>query len=89
MRTTLTLEDHLARRLKDEARRRGISFKEIVNEAIERGLAAADSPRPPASRFRVKATAGGFRAGVDIRKLNQLVDELELERAGDLIIRDR
>ena len=38
MRTTLTFEDDLARRLREMARRRGISFKEAVNETLRRGL---------------------------------------------------
>ena len=33
--------------------------------------------------------ACGFRAGIDLMKLHQLVDELEIERAGLLVIRDR
>lgn len=89
MRTTLTIDDDLARRLKEEARRSRRSFKEVVNEVIARGLSAADAPAGPAAPFRVEATAAGFRPGVDIRKLSKLVDELELERAGDLIVRDR
>lgn len=89
MRTTLTLEDDLAKRLKEDARRSGRSFKEVVNEAIRRGLVAGEPPGPQARKFRIKARALGFRAGIDVRKLNQLVDELELDRADSLIIRDR
>lgn len=89
MRTTLTIDDDLARRLKEQARRSRRSFKEVVNEAIARGLSATEAPSPPMARFRVKATAAGFRPGIDIRKLSKLVDELELERAGELIVRDR
>lgn len=89
MRTTLTIDDDLARRLGEEARRSRRSFKEVVNEVIARGLSAAEAPGPSMAPFRVEATAAGFRPGIDIRKLNQLVDELEVERAGELIIRDR
>jgi hypothetical protein len=35
-------------------------------------------PRP----FRVRPKACGFRAGIDLTKLNQLADDLEIERAG-------
>ena len=34
--------------------------------------------RPP--RFVVEATASDFRRGVDVLKLNQLSDELEIEQ---------
>ncbi len=89
MRTTLTLDDDLARELRDEARRTGRSFKEVVNEAVRRGLSAGPEPGRRPRRFRVRAKACGFRAGIDIMKLNQLVDELEIERAATVVIRDR
>ena len=41
MRTTLTLDDDLAAELDRTARRLGRSFKDVVNETIRRGLAAA------------------------------------------------
>lgn len=87
MRTTLTLDDDLARRLREEARRTGRPFKEVVNEAIRRGLAAPGGGTR--KKFRVKASPRGFRAGIDLGRLNQLVDELELDRASALVIRDR
>jgi hypothetical protein len=88
MRTTLTLDDDLARRLREEARRSGRPFKDVVNEAIRRGLASGEGGGRP-RRFRVKPSACGFRAGVDLGRLNQLADEIELERAAALVIRDR
>jgi hypothetical protein len=78
MRTTLTLEDELAERLKRLARTTGQSFKEVVNSAIRRGLSIGDGPPPGQKPFRVEPKACGFRAGVDPTKLNQLYDELEL-----------
>ena len=89
MRTTLTLEDDLAKQLHEEARRSGKSFKETVNEAIRRGLRTGASPGRRPARFRVRPSACGFRPGIDVRKLNQLVDELEIEHAGAVIVRDR
>jgi predicted transcriptional regulator len=38
MRTTLTLDDDVAAKLKTEAQRAGRPFREIVNEALRRGL---------------------------------------------------
>ena len=50
MRTTLTLDPDVALLLKKRAARLHLSFKEVVNEAIRRGLAAGDRgldrPRP-------------------------------------------
>ena len=39
MRTTLTIDDHLARALKERAHRSGKPFKQIVNETLRAGLA--------------------------------------------------
>ncbi len=79
MRTTLTLDDDLALQLKEAARSSGESFKDIVNSALRRGLRQAGKPEPSLPRFVVEPKACGFRAGVDLRKLNQLVDDLEME----------
>jgi Arc/MetJ family transcription regulator len=74
MRTTLTIDDDLAHELQEAARKSGKPFKDIVNDALRKGLG-----RP--QRFRVRPKACGFRAGIDIAKLNQLVDDVEIERA--------
>lgn len=88
MRTTLTLDDDLARELKEIARRTDRSFKEVVNEALRRGLARGDKPLDRLPPFEVQPVACGFRAGVDVVKLNQLADELELEDFGEELLRD-
>lgn len=79
MRTTLTIDDDLAAAMKRSARRSGRSFKAVVNEAIRRGLSTGE--KPPGSRepFRVLSAPRGFLPGVDPLKLNQLVDELEVD----------
>ena len=82
MRTTLTLEDELAERLKRLARTTGQSFKEVVNTAIRKGLSIGDGPAPDQEPFRVAPKACGFRPGLDPTKLNQLYDDLELEESG-------
>jgi len=70
-----------ARRLRELARREGRSFKEVVDEALRRGLAAQEVAEP-AKRYRVETFRSGFRAGVDPLRLNQLVDELEPPSSG-------
>ena len=87
MRTTVTLEPELAERLKNLAHRRRTSFKEILNEAIRRGLAAGDAARQEAP-FVVEPHDGGFKPGVDPQRLNQLVDELEVEDFANQARRD-
>lgn len=79
MRTTLTLEDDLARELQERARRNGVTFKEVVNAAIRSGLSRGEDPATRLPDFVVDARPCGFRAGIDPRKLNQLNDELEAD----------
>ena len=80
MRTTLTLEDDLARRLKELSRRAGRPFKDVLNETLRRGLTSQEVAEP-AEPYRVDTFRSGFRAGVDPLRLNQLVDELESDRS--------
>src|SRR4029077_17308544 len=79
MRTTLTLDEDLARQLQEMARRAGISFKEIVNDTLRKGINRGEKPAAQIPRFTVKPKACGFRSGVDPLRLNQLNDELEME----------
>jgi hypothetical protein len=44
MRTTLTLEDDVAAKLKTEAQQTGRPFREIVNETLRRGWKAGTPP---------------------------------------------
>jgi hypothetical protein len=82
MRTTLTLDDDLAKRLKQIARQGGRSFKEVTNEAIRRGLSAGAPQVEGVRPFRVEPKACGFKPGVDPLKLNQIYDDLEIEESG-------
>lgn len=78
MRTTVTLDPDVAAKLKRLAHATRRSFKATLDEVLRRGLSAqerAATQRP----FVVKPHAGGFRAGVDPAKLNQLLDQLDAE----------
>ena len=83
MRTTLTLDDDLATKLRALAHRRRVSFKEVVNSVLRRGLVAQESRSRSSPPFRVEAFRSAFRPGVDPLKLNQLSDELEARRFGE------
>ena len=76
MRTTLTLDDDVHRKLESETRRTGRSFKDVVNEHLRRSLVAA---KPPSQRnqFRVKARSMDLRPGVDLSNIEVLLDELD------------
>jgi hypothetical protein len=59
MRTTLTLDDDVAARLKAAVREQRRPFKLLVNETLRRGLEAIDGPRPRRRPFRTR----GFDLG--------------------------
>jgi hypothetical protein len=75
MRTTLTLDDDVAAKLKAESRRAGRPFREIVNETLRRGLTSR--------RLTVQRQA--FNAKV--RDLGDLKPGLSLDRVAELIER--
>jgi hypothetical protein len=80
MRTTITFEPDVAARVKQEQRRTGKGLKALVNEALRLGLGLSGNPAP-APRFEVRPHAFGFKPGIDLDRMNQLVDELESEEA--------
>lgn len=77
MRTTLTLDDALARELKDVAHRRGESFKEVVNRALAEGLRAMKQPARSTPYRPTTYSMGDAR--VDLDRALQLASELEAE----------
>ena len=76
MRTTLTVADAVNNRLRRIAGERNISYKDVVNDALALGLEQLEAAetRP---RYQVEAKDYGLKNGIDSRKLNQLVDELD------------
>ena len=78
MRTTLTIDSDVERLLQREMRRTSRSMKAVLNDALRAGLGMRGKP-PRARRFKVEPHAFGFKPGVDVDRLNQLVDEMEAE----------
>ncbi len=77
MRTTLTLDDDVAAKLKAETRLRGTSFKEVVNEYLRLGLHAKKTQRPRRP-FRVEARdLGALRPGLSLDNIGDLLEQLE------------
>lgn len=77
MRTTLTLNDDVAVRLKAEARRGGRSFRDVVNETLRRGPASqrATSKR---SVFKVEARdLGELKPGLALDNVAELIEQIE------------
>ena len=76
MRTTVTIDPDVERRIKDRMAREKLSMKQVINEGLRRGLTA--SPVPEREPFRVEPHSFGLRPGIDQDKLNQLADELDV-----------
>jgi len=73
MRTTLTIDNDVAAKLKAESRRAGRPFREIVNETLRRGLASR----------QVTAQRQAFR--IEVRDLGNLKPGLSLDNVGELV----
>jgi hypothetical protein len=80
MRTTLTIDDRIARDLKQIARRSGKPLKVVVNETLQAGLAASQDGKKP-KRYRLRPVSlGAVRQGIDLDKSLALADVLEDEK---------
>jgi hypothetical protein len=73
MRTTVTLDEDVAARLKQAARERGISFKEALNTSVRQGLEGETLYQP----YRVPTRRLGARPGLDLDRALALASELE------------
>jgi hypothetical protein len=75
VRTTLSLDDDVARLLDKESRRSGASFKEVVNHFLRLGLMA--KKRPARKRFVVTPCKLDLPASLSYDDVEQLLEALE------------
>lgn len=75
MRTTLSLDEDVARLLEKEGRRSGASFKQVVNHFLRVGLMAAK--RPARKPFVVTSRKLGLPPGLSYDNVEQLLEALE------------
>ena len=77
MRTTLTLDEDVAAKLKAEMRRSGKSFRDIVNDTLRYGLV---EKRVATRRraFKVEARdLGNLRPGLSLDNVGELLEQIE------------
>lgn len=75
VRTTLTIEDDVAAKLRAEMRKSGRSFKEVVNAVLRLALNATKKPaRRP---FKVEAHDLGLKEGLSYDNIESLLDQAE------------
>ena len=73
----MTIDDDLASQLTELAHASRTSFKNTLNDTLRSSLTGKLPPEKP---FRLRAHDGGLRPGIDDRRLNELVFELEEQR---------
>jgi hypothetical protein len=76
VRTTLTLDEDVAAKLKAEVRRTGRPFKQVVNELLRLGL-NTPPPAEPVPPFKVRARDLGLRPGFDLDDISELIEQVE------------
>ena len=77
MRTTITLDEDVAAKLKSLARRTGRAFREVVNDALRRGLARPQASRSRAA-FKLKTRdLGRLRPGLRLDSVADLIEQVE------------
>jgi hypothetical protein len=77
MRTTLTLDDDVAAKLKAESRRTGRPFRDIVNEALRRGLAQRRAAASILSFTIEPRDLGGLKPGLSLDGVADLIEHVE------------
>ncbi len=75
MRTTLTLDEDIAAKLREEVQRTGRPLKQVVNETLREGLTR--SPQKKLTPFRVKTRKLGHYPGLDYDNIGVLLEQLE------------
>jgi hypothetical protein len=76
VRTTLTLDEDVAAKLRAAVRRSGRPFRDVVNETLRRGLTVERPSRR--ERFRIAPRSlGGLRPGTRIDSIGDLLEQVE------------
>ncbi len=73
------MDDELVRRLHDEMRARGTSFRQTLERVVAQGLEKGPGT-VKGDIFRVQARPMGLKAGIDPARLQDLDTEWEVER---------
>jgi hypothetical protein len=73
-RTTLTLEPDVARLVDEEVHRARKTFKDVVNDAIRKGLGSGTDTRK-VKRYRAPTHRCALSPGIDVTSFNRLLDD--------------
>lgn len=77
VRTTLTLDDDIAAKLKAASRQEGRSFREVVNDTLRRGLVSRRETAPRKA-FKVETRdLGKLEPGLSLDNVAELIERVE------------
>ena len=76
MRTTLNIDDEILASLRDLAHRSGSPFRQVVNDALRKGVYALENPEAKSYRLS-PASLGVVRPDINLEKALRLAEELE------------
>lgn len=76
IRTTVTLDEDVVERVKQESRTRGVSFRETLNELLRAGLIAVEA-QPKGRTFYLEPHHGGFHPGLNYDCTEALLEYAE------------
>lgn len=83
MRTSILLDDELGERLRQEAKRRGVSFSQFLADAGRKALEAKEEEGSGAEVFKLITFSGsGTYPGVDLDKTSELLAAEDVARYG-------
>ena len=80
MRTTLTIDDDVAMQLERLRRKKDVSLKDIVNDALRRGLLDMSAPPKKRKAFGTEPHDGGICLLTNLDNIEEVISLLE----GDL-----
>jgi len=76
VRTTLTLEEDVAAKLRELCRLTGESFKSVVNRTLRRGLLARET-QTPGEPFEVRSRPLGLRPGIELDDVEGVLEQID------------
>jgi hypothetical protein len=76
IRTTVTLDDDVAARLKEVSASRGLPFRTVLNDLVRAGLLASKS-RLPQTPYKIEPLNLGVYPGVEYDNIGELLELLE------------
>jgi hypothetical protein len=80
IRTTVSLDEDVLEKLKQESRERGASFKETLNNLLRFALSAEKGPAPEPKKFKIRPFHDtGVIPGLNYDKISELLDYAEGE----------